>query len=227
MQRDTKSDLKLDLTLATDDSMLRGIIDELMVKVDLHEVTSMFIACFNQCLAVSDWQVLLRTVPKLQALALGSYAFGSLADAIGLTPRSDGSHDMLPSAQGLYPSLKVLRLVGPPIADCHIHREDCAQPRWHTFLDALKMLTKDNGLALQRLEIAMPVNFTSSNHQEIVAAGIAEVVHVLDWGTSSYETCTAHSQHPEESEHGLEARIRRRRDEGLVFESDFESGDEG
>ena len=212
-ERDTESDLKLDLSLSTDDSKLPGIIDELMVKGDLHEVTSMVIACYNQCLAVSDWQVLLRTVPNLQALALVSYAYGSLADAVGPTPRSDGSHDMLPSAQGLYPSLKVLRLVGPPIANCHIHREDGGQYRWPTFLDALKTLTKVNGLALHRLEIAMPINFTSSNHQEIVAAGIAEVVDVLDWGRSSYEKCTVYSRHPEESEHDLEARIQRHRDD--------------
>ena len=214
------SDLKLDLDLATGDSLLRGIIDELMVKVDLHDVTSMFVACYNQSLAVSDWQVLLRTVPNLQALALGSLACDSFANAACLTPQCDGSHSMLPSAEDLYPSLKILRLVRTPFAGCYIHQDDRGQRRWCTLLDALKTL-KIESLALQRLEIVSPVNFTASHHEEIITATIAEAVDVLDWGRASSEECEEDSRHPQESQYQWQDRIRRlRRIEDMSRDSD-------
>ena len=213
-------DTMLDFKIPTTEDRLRDVIDELMIKMDLSEVTSMYITSPDKAILPSDLMTMLRTVPNLRALAVGSLAISSLADVALLVSERNGGASPYGVAAGILLSLEVLRLVETPFADCCIHREEHEGPLLRSLLDALKTLKQDAGLMLPRLEIDRPVNFTLRDHEAIVAADVARVVDVLDFGRSSCQECRDDNKHPEESEGGFSVRMQRICDEDAVYDSD-------
>ena len=200
----TKSDAKLALKIPLMESRLHGFIKELTSDVDLSCVSSMYISCINQTLATADWKALLQAFPGIQNLALGNDAIHSLTEGTRRVIYVPESSAPLPTGP-LYPSLEVLRLVRVRWVNCLKH--DAYASTRAALVTALKSLAREDGLALNRLEIAEPENFTQSDCAALVREGIARTVDVRDWGDESYRECAASARHRGESREDMKDRI--------------------
>ena len=197
------SDTKLALKMPLMESRLHDFIKELTSDVDLSGVSSMYISCVNQTLATADWKALLQAFPGIRNLALSNDAIHSFTEG---TPVIDVPTSNAPSPSGpLYPSLEVLRIARVRWAKCFKHGIDT--PTRAALISALQSLRREDGLALKRLEIADPENFTDRDRAVLVSEGVAQAVRMLDRGRISYTECGEDVKHSIESREDVKHRM--------------------